>query len=71
MANSIVIWQQPGHRRSRAICCAMHEGLRHMGEDVVVRSSLNYRRPEGHVAIFYGEGVGMAHTGRKRNGGPP
>lgn len=54
MALEAMIWQVPGHPRSRAVCQAMLTGLRRLGVHAGMKSSLTYRRPETRVGIFYG-----------------
>ncbi|HEY5410180.1 MAG TPA: hypothetical protein VIJ94_05570 [Caulobacteraceae bacterium] len=53
-AIDVVIWEIPGHPRSRAVCRAMLEGILHSGDRAIVKSSLYYRIPEGRVGLFYG-----------------
>lgn len=49
-----VIYEVPGHARSRAVCRAMLQGILHSGDKAIIKSSLQYRKPEGRVGIFYG-----------------
>jgi hypothetical protein len=50
----VVIYQIPGHPRSRSVCSAMLEGINNFGDRAILKSSLQYRRCEASVAVFYG-----------------
>lgn len=49
-----MIYQIPGHPRSRAVCVAMMQGIARVGDKPRLKSSITYQRPEGHVGLFYG-----------------
>ena len=54
MADPVVIYMAPGHQRSKTVCHAMLEGIRRVGDPVVLMSAASYRTPDAPVAIFYG-----------------
>lgn len=55
-----IVFIAPGQNRSRIIGEAMFEGMRKLGEDVAIRSSLSYRGEiEARCAIFYGLACGL------------
>lgn len=54
MALDVVIWQIPGHLRSKAVCRAMLEGVRRCGDNPRIKPATGYIRPDGDVAVFYG-----------------
>ena len=58
----VVIYQIPGHERSKVICAAWRQGLAAVGQDYTVRSSVTYLRPDADVAIFYGLSGRLAHA---------
>lgn len=62
MALEVTIYQIPGHPRSKAVTCAMLEGILKTGDNAKLRSALAYRRPEGDVAVFYGLAGNLARA---------
>lgn len=54
MPLAVTVYLQPGHPRSKAVCSAMLAGIQKSGDKVTLRSALQYRMPEGDVAVFYG-----------------
>lgn len=54
VVTEIVVFQAPGHNRSRIVCDAMLTGIQRCGDSVELRSSHLYRRPDARVAVFYG-----------------
>jgi hypothetical protein len=50
----VTIWQIPGHPRSKAVCTAMLEGISKAGDTPILKSALQYTRPDGRVGVFYG-----------------
>lgn len=62
MALDVVLFQIPGHPRSKAVTCAMLEGILKVGDRAKIRSSLTYRQPDGDVGVFYGLAGNLARA---------
>lgn len=50
----VLLYEMPGHPRSRAVCRAMETGLKKIGVNARRVSSAMYRQPLAKVAVFYG-----------------
>lgn len=57
---TVVVYEIPGHPRSRAVCLAMEAGIRKVGDRVQRVSCLRYRSPTSEIAVFYGLASGLA-----------
>lgn len=58
----MVIYQLPGHPRSRAVAQAMAAGIRKVGDQATILSSFSYRKPDHACAVFYGLAGHMARA---------
>lgn len=61
MALKVICYQFPESRRSVLCAQAMCEGIGRLGDQVSVRNSRDYVKPEADIAVFYGLSQAILH----------
>src|SRR5688572_10852689 len=54
MPLKVAVYRLDTQNRPKVVCQAIMEGIKKLGDVVLVRSAVNYRERECDVAVFYG-----------------